>query len=163
MNTSSSFLAGRSELMRALAAHRGALVRVGLVSLLVNLLMLTPTLYMLQVYDRVVVSRNELTLLAVSLIALLLFVVIAVAEALRSRLLVKASAVIEASLGRRVFGAGFEASLDPLSGDGSRPPAPPAGCRTAARRPPGRGAAQTAPGCRSGSTVRRRRQTRPGR
>jgi len=120
MKPSSPFLAGRSELVRALAAHRDALVRVGLVSLLVNLLMLTPTLYMLQVYDRVVVSRNELTLLAVSLIALLLFAVIAGAEALRSRLLVKASAAIEARLGLRVFGAAFEASLNPLSGDGAR-------------------------------------------
>lgn len=120
MNPIPSSSAGRSELMRALAAHRGALLRVGLVSLVVNLLMLTPTLYMLQVYDRVVVSRSELTLLAVSLIALGLFVVIAAAEALRSRLLVGASAAVEAGLGLRVFGASFEASLDPLTGDGAR-------------------------------------------
>ena len=48
----------------------GALVVFGFVS---NVLMLMPTLYMLQVFDRVMVSRSELTLLAVSAIALYLF------------------------------------------------------------------------------------------
>jgi ABC-type protease/lipase transport system fused ATPase/permease subunit len=43
---------------------------VGVFSLVANVLMLTPTLYMLQVYDRVLTSRSELTLLAVSLITL---------------------------------------------------------------------------------------------
>ena len=37
--------------------------------MVINLLMLTPTIYMLQVYDRVMVSQSELTLLAMSLLA----------------------------------------------------------------------------------------------
>ena len=111
MKPSSPFLAGRSELVRALAAHRDALVRVGLVSLLVNLLMLTPTLYMLQVYDRVLVSRSELTLLVVSLITLFFFAVMAFAEWSRSRLLVRAGVRLDAVLSTRVFNASFEANL----------------------------------------------------
>ena len=52
----------RSELSRALYAFRREFFIVGLFSMVVNLLMLAPTLYMLQVYDRVLVSRSEVTL-----------------------------------------------------------------------------------------------------
>ncbi len=83
----------------------------GLFSLVINLLLLSPTLYMLQVYDRVLVSRSELTLLAVSLLTLFLFAVMAFAEWSRSRLLVRAGVRLDAVLGTRVFNASFEANL----------------------------------------------------
>ena len=76
-----------------------------------NLLMLVPTLYMLQVYDRVLLSRNLGTLAAVSLITLYLFAVMALAEWARSRMLVRVSAALEASLSPRVFAATFAAQL----------------------------------------------------
>jgi len=87
---------------------------VGLLSALANLLMLTPTIYMLQVYDRVMVSQNELTLIAVSLIALALFGVIAVAEWARSKILVSAGLRLDDRLGTRVFNASFESHLTGL-------------------------------------------------
>ncbi|MFN3884201.1 MAG: type I secretion system permease/ATPase [Rhodocyclaceae bacterium] len=85
---------------------------VGLFSLVVNMLLLTPTVYMLQLFDRVMISRSELTLLLVSLVALFFFVVMALAEWLRSRLLVRAGVRFDAMLNTRVFRAGFEAALN---------------------------------------------------
>ena len=76
-----------------------------------NVLMLSPTLYMLQVFDRVMVSMSELTLLAMSLITLFLFAVMAFAEWMRSRVLVRAGVRLDAMLGTRVFNSSFEAHL----------------------------------------------------
>jgi len=101
----------RSELVAALMAFRREFVVVGLLSAVSNLLMLTPTLYMLQVYDRVMVSQNTLTLTAVSLIALLLFGVMAASEWARSRLLVAAGVRFDERLSTRVFNASFESHL----------------------------------------------------
>jgi ATP-binding cassette subfamily C exporter for protease/lipase len=104
--------AGRHrELWAALKAFRREFAVVGLLSAVANLLMLTPTLYMLQVYDRVMVSQNELTLTAVSLIALLMFGVIALAEWGRSRLLVASGVRFDENLSTRVFNASFESHL----------------------------------------------------
>jgi ATP-binding cassette, subfamily C, bacterial exporter for protease/lipase len=80
-------------------------------SLVINLVMLGPSLFMLQVYDRVLVSRSELTLLAVSLIALFLFAAMALAEWVRSRVLVHTGVRLDQQLGVRTFDASFEASL----------------------------------------------------
>jgi ATP-binding cassette subfamily C exporter for protease/lipase len=101
----------RGDLTAALWALRGEFLAVGLFSMAANLLMLAPTLYMLQVYDRVLVSRSVLTLLTVSLITLLLLVLMAGAEYLRSRVLVGAGLRLHALLGARLFGACFEAHL----------------------------------------------------
>lgn len=109
MKASSFF--SRSELTRALRLFKREFLVVGLFSMVVNLLMLAPTLYMLQVYDRVLVSRSELTLIFVSLITLFLFGVMALSEWVRSRLLVRIGVRLDAVLGTRVFNASFEANL----------------------------------------------------
>lgn len=101
----------RSELTQTLWAFRREFLVVGIFSMVANLLMLTPTLYMLQVYDRVLSSGSELTLLAVSLITLFLFAVLAFTEWSRSRLLVRAGVRLDEQLGTRVFNASFEAYL----------------------------------------------------
>lgn len=101
----------RSELAATLYAFRREFLIVGVFSMVANVLMLTPTLYMLQVYDRVLVSRSELTLLVVSLITLFFFAVMAFAEWSRSRLLVRAGVRLDAVLSTRVFNASFEANL----------------------------------------------------
>lgn len=99
-------------LMAILKGFRREFWSVGIFSLVINLLMLTPTLYMLQVYDRVLVSQSGLTLLALSLIALFCFAVIGFAELVRSRLLVRAGLRFDALVNTRVFRAGFDAALD---------------------------------------------------
>ena len=103
----------RSELTQALWTCRREFLVVGVFSMVANVLMLSPTLYMLQVYDRVMVSRSELTLLAMSLITLFLFCVMAFAEWMRSRVLVRSGVRLDAMLGTRVFNASFEANLAP--------------------------------------------------
>ena len=80
----------RSELAKTLYSFRREFLWVGIFSMIANLLMLSPTLYMLQVFDRVLVSQSELTLLFLTLIVLLFFCMMAFAEWLRSRLLVRA-------------------------------------------------------------------------
>ena len=101
----------RSELTRALWVFRREFVVVGVFSMVANVLMLSPTLYMLQVFDRVMISRSELTLLAMSLITLFLFLLMAFAEWMRSRVLVRAGTRLDHVLSTRVFNASFEARL----------------------------------------------------
>ncbi len=110
----------RSELTATLWAFRREFLIVGLLSFLANLLMLAPTLYMLQIFDRVLISESGLTLLAVSLITLFLFGVMACSEWLRSRVLVRAGMRFDEQLSTRVFNASFEAYLRQSSTNPSR-------------------------------------------
>lgn len=105
----------RSELTQVLWTFRREFIMVGAFSMVANVLMLTPTLYMLQVYDRVLMSRSELTLLAMSLITLFLFAVMAFSEWMRSRVLVRSGVRLDEALGTRVFNASFEAYLSQSS------------------------------------------------
>ena len=84
--------------------HRDWAVVVGF-TLLINLLMLTPTLYMLQIYDRVIVSGSGLTLLAVTLVVLFLFVLTGLADGFRSRLLIRIGQLMDQRLSPAVFQA----------------------------------------------------------
>jgi len=111
----------RNELIDTVLAFRTEFMLVGILSALANLLKLTPTIYKLQVFDRVMVSQNELTLVAVSLIALALFGVIAVAEWGRSKILVSAGLRLDERLGTRIFNATFESRLAGLQDPGKSP------------------------------------------
>ncbi|WP_142809904.1 type I secretion system permease/ATPase [Tepidiphilus olei] len=84
---------------------------IGAFSFVINLLQLTAPLYMLQVYDRVLNSRNEMTLLMLTLLVVALFLVMAAIEFVRSRVLVRVGAAMEAKLNDRVFDSAFEATL----------------------------------------------------
>lgn len=100
----------RGDIGRALWAQRRAWAVVALFSMVVSVLLLTPTLYMLQVYDRVMVSRSELTLLVVSLVTLFLFVAMGFADAMRARLLVRLGGRLDQVLGPRICSAAFARS-----------------------------------------------------
>ena len=105
----------RSALTVTLWGFRREFLIVGLFSMIANVLMLTPTLYMLQVYDRVLASQSELTLLAMSLLTLFLFAVMGFAEWMRSRLLVSSGVRLDEQLSTQVFNASFEAHLSQAS------------------------------------------------
>jgi len=110
----------RSALTTTLWGFRREFVIVGLFSMIANVLMLTPTLYMLQVYDRVLASQSELTLMAMSLLALFLFAVMGFAEWMRSRLLVSTGVRLDDQLSTQVFNASFEAHLSQSGASPSR-------------------------------------------
>ena len=110
----------RSELRQVLWSFRREFIVVGVFSMVANVLMLSPTLYMLQVYDRVLMSRSELTLLAMSLITLFFFGVMAFSEWMRSRVLVRSGVRLDEALGTRVFNASFESYLSQSSAGPAR-------------------------------------------
>lgn len=99
--------AGRFELRAARAASRQAVFTAFLFSALVNVLMLTAPLYMLQVYDRVLVSRSEETLLALSLLMAFLFVIMGVLDHARGRITARVGARLQEALDARVLSAAF--------------------------------------------------------
>jgi ATP-binding cassette subfamily C exporter for protease/lipase len=94
-----------------------ALLVFGAVS---NVLMLIPTIYMLQVFDRVMVSRSELTLMAVSLITLYLFAILGLTEWSRSRLLARLGAKLDAELSSQTFHGVFRSELESHQEDAQR-------------------------------------------
>jgi len=113
MKTPSFFL--RSELAATLWTFRREFAVCLIFSMAINILMLTPTLYMLQVYDRVLVSQSNLTLIALTLVMLFFFAMMAFAEWSRSRLLVRTGVRLDVMLNSRVFNSSFEAYLNQLS------------------------------------------------
>ena len=68
---------------------RKAWVGVGLLSLFVNVLMLTGPLYMLQVYDRVITSQSMSTLVVLSILMVAMYAFMGLMDLLRSRILVR--------------------------------------------------------------------------
>ena len=93
----------RSEVGNALRASTGGLAMTGLFSLFINLLMLASPLYMMQVYDRVLTSHSEETLVALTVLVIGLLLVMGILELIRSRILVRIGARIERRLDGRVF------------------------------------------------------------
>ncbi|MFZ3360699.1 MAG: type I secretion system permease/ATPase [Xanthobacteraceae bacterium] len=85
---------------------RGSARRLGAVAIfsgVINLLMLSGSLYMLQVYDRVLPSRNVATLLGLSAMVLIAYSFQAYFEAARSRMLSRIGALFDIGLQRRIY------------------------------------------------------------
>lgn len=96
---------GRDELLHARRQSRGLYWIVGLFSFFANLLMLTGPLYMLQVYDRVLGSRSEATLVALTLLVAFLYGVMGILDYTRGRIMARVGARFQAALDQRVFDA----------------------------------------------------------
>lgn len=75
--------------------------------MILNVLMLTPSIYMLQVYDRVLTSQNRFTLLTITALVLVVYGVIALLEWLRSNLLVRLSAAMDLAESEKIHAAAF--------------------------------------------------------
>ncbi|MFS8037818.1 type I secretion system permease/ATPase [Xanthobacter sp. AM11] len=90
---------------RALATCRRAFLAVGAFSAVVNVLMLTGSLYMLQVYDRVLPSRSLPTLVALSIIVMVLYAVQGLFDWLRQRILGRIAVVLDQALSGPVVAA----------------------------------------------------------
>ena len=93
----------KSELGNALRACRGAFFGVGVMSFMINILYLTGSFFMLEVYDRVLPSRSVPTLVALIVLAGGLYIAQGVLDLLRGRILVRVGTSIDEALSPRVF------------------------------------------------------------
>lgn len=114
--------AQRSEIAQALARCRSALVSVGLFSALINMLMLTGPLFMLQVYDRVLPSGSVPTLVGLAVLTVALYAFQTLLEGIRARVLVRIGASLDESLSSRAYTLVAQLPLlARVQGDGLQP------------------------------------------
>lgn len=97
-----------SELKKSLLSAKKSFIMVGLFSMFINILMLVPPLYMLQLYDRVLGSRSQDTLIMLTLIVVVLFITMGLLEVVRSRVLVRVGNKLDSMLSQRIFDNLFE-------------------------------------------------------
>ena len=107
----------KNEIELALHAFKRTFITVGVFSAITNLLMLVPSIYMMQVYDRVLASQNELTLLMLTLLMLGAYLLMAALELVRSFVLVRVGNRFDMQLNKRVYTAAFEQNLKQAGGN----------------------------------------------
>src|SRR3954447_16361939 len=100
-----STLASDDPVAQGLRDSARRMIGVAVFSGVINILMLSGSLYMLQVYDRVIPSRNIATLLGLSLMVLLAYLVQGYFDALRSRMLSRVATLFDVGLQRSVYTA----------------------------------------------------------
>lgn len=100
-----------NEIKQVLLGFRKTLFTVGAFSAITNLLMLAPSLYMLQVYDRVLTSRNETTLWMLTIMMLGAYLLISALELVRTFVLVRVGAHFDMQLNQRIYSATFQQNL----------------------------------------------------
>lgn len=96
-----------SELSKALEPLRPEIYRAIGFSLIISFLALSPTVYMLEVYDRVVNSRSDVTLLMLTLMVMLAYAVMELLEKVRGALMRASGVRLDAALSKRVYDAMF--------------------------------------------------------
>lgn len=106
---SAAFMEG--EIGRTLGRFKAAFWSVGFFSLVMNLMLLVPSLYMLQVYDRVLPSRNETTLAMLTALVLGLYAISGLLDFLRAAAISRIGAQFDESLSSRTFEAAFQSNL----------------------------------------------------
>ncbi len=93
-----------NELKETISAARRTFIAVAIMSGAINVLYLTGSFYMLQVYDRVVPSRSVATLIGISIMALLLYLTQGMLDMTRNRILSRVGSTLDARLSWRIFG-----------------------------------------------------------
>ncbi len=120
--TSSPTARNKSELAEAMSQCRGAFGSVMAFSALINVLMLTGPLFMLQVYDRVLPSRSVPTLVGLAILMAALYSFQALLEAIRSRVLVRVGSYLDELLAPRIYDVVVRLPLRMRGGgDGTQP------------------------------------------
>lgn len=110
------------EFSAALRSCGAAFVGIGLISALLNVLLLTGAFFMLAVYDRVVPSRSLPTLVALALLAFGLYVFQAILDVIRGRALVRIGASLDEALSGRIYDMIVRLPLKArTNGDGLQP------------------------------------------
>jgi len=103
---------GSSELREARNRGRGLIAAVFLFSMFVNMLLLTGPLFMMQVYDRVLGSRSEATLVALFMLVGFLFAVMGILDYVRGRLLARAGNRFRDAIEERCWDAVLDRTQD---------------------------------------------------
>ncbi|WP_281496616.1 type I secretion system permease/ATPase [Pseudohalocynthiibacter sp. F2068] len=106
---SPKLLQPHDDLPQAARSHWRSILLIGLFSVFVNLLMLTGPLFMLQVYDRVLASRSEATLVALFVLVVGLYGAMGVLDFVRGRIGARIGAKLQTDLDARVFTAALKA------------------------------------------------------
>lgn len=102
-----------SEILTSLNQYKSLFKYVGLFTAIINLLYLVPSIYMLEVYDRVMTSSNTATLLFLTIIILFLYLMMSALEYVRSAMVIKIGEQIDLSLNQRIYNASFSQNLKP--------------------------------------------------
>ena len=100
-----------SELAQAIRLCRHSFQSAAIFSLFINLLMLLPSIYMMQVYDRVLSSSSTSTLLMLTILAVVLFIMLGALEWVRSQILIRVSTRFDLLLNERLYKVLFRQSL----------------------------------------------------
>ena len=101
----------KSDLQTALILCKSAFIWAAFFSMVINVLQLVPTIFMLQVYDRVVPTGNKSTLLMLTLLMVVLFLTMGSLEWVRSQILVRVSTRLETLLNKRLFQVSYKQAL----------------------------------------------------
>ena len=113
---------GKEELAQVRKRSRRLFVAIGVFSVCINALMLTGPLFMLQVYDRVLGSGSEATLVALFVIVGFLYLVMGLLDGVRSRVLTRIGARFQSDLEQRVFNASMRTSATQQQQSGKSSP-----------------------------------------
>ncbi len=105
------FKTPQNEVAQVLTSFKKTFRNIGVFSAVINMLMLMPAIYMLQLYDSVLTSRNEMTLLMLTLIMLGAYTFMGALEYVRTFVLIRVGAQLDMKLNKRVYTAAFEENL----------------------------------------------------
>ena len=103
--------AADNEILLALHGYKKIFKAVGIFTACINLLLLVPSVYMLEVYDRVLTSRNSFTLLMLTLMIIGLYIIYSALDAIRTYTVIEMGKKIDAELNQRTYTAAFEQNL----------------------------------------------------
>lgn len=109
-----------SELREALMAQKPFFKKALFFSLFINMLVMAPTIYMLEVYDRVVNSRSSMTLAMLTVAVVLLYAMMELLQWVRSSVLRQAALGFDGKVSERLFNTVFEAGLRRNAGAGAQ-------------------------------------------
>jgi len=101
----------KNEIFQILQDFKSTFRTVGVFSAIINLLMLAPSIYMLQVYDRILTSQNEMTLLWITVLTLGAYAFMSILEFVRSFVVIRLGAQLDMRINKRVYTAAFEQNL----------------------------------------------------
>jgi ATP-binding cassette subfamily C exporter for protease/lipase len=101
----------QNEIVQTLYKFKKVFYAIGIFTVVINILLLVPSMYMMEVYDRVLASHNQYTLVMLTVMAAGLYALTSVIEYFRSMVVLRVGAKIDVELNQRVYTAAFEQNL----------------------------------------------------